>query len=144
MREYWKETLIELCCAYTIISVAGAVTNLILGTETNNANVIIMFVFCTIAVFVLSLHKLLSRFSPLVMILIQFAVSLGLMSLVVYLLSFIEPVSPRGWFEFIRSFVIVYALGAGFYYYRVFKDAKSQDKLIKEIQEKNREQEQQD
>ncbi len=138
MKEYWKETLIELCCAYTIISVVGAITNIFYGSETNNANVLIMFVFCAIAVFVLSLHKLLIRFSPLVMILIQFLVSLGLCCAVVFVASFIEPVSPRGWFEFIRSFLIVYALGAGFYYYRVFRDAKEQDKLIKEIQ-KNQE-----
>ena len=135
MKEYLKETLIELCCSYTIISVIGAITNIILGTETNNANVIIMFIFCAIAVFVLSMHKLLSRFSPLFMIIVQFAVSLGIMSLVVFIASFIEPVSPRGWFEFIRSFVIVYALGAGFYYYRVFAYAKKQDQLIREIQE---------
>jgi len=139
MREYWKETLIELCCAYTIISVIGAITNIIYGSETNNANVIIMFIFCAIAVFVLSLHKLLIRFSPLVMIIIQFFVSLALCCAVVFAASFIEPVTPRGWFEFIRSFLIVYALGAGFYYYRVFADAKKQDQLIREIQEKNKE-----
>lgn len=139
MREYWKETLIELSCAYTIISVIGAVTNIIYGSETNNANVIIMFVFCAIAVFVLSLHKLLIRFSPLVMIIIQFFVSLGLCCGVVFVASFIEPVSPRGWFEFIRSFLIVYALGAGFYYYRVFADAKKQNDLIKEIQQQKNE-----
>lgn len=138
MKEYWKETLIELCCAYTIISVVGAITNIFYGSETNNANVLMMFTFCTIAVFVLSMHKILMRFSPLVMMLIQFVVSLGLCCAVVFVLSLIEPVTPRGWFEFIRSFVIIYALGAGFYYYRVFKDAKEQDKLIKEIQ-KNQE-----
>lgn len=138
MREYLKETLIELCCAYTIISVAGAITNFIYGSETSNANVIIMFVFCAIAVFVLSLHKLLIRFSPLVMIIIQFFVSLGLCCAVVFALSFIEPVTPRGWFEFLRSFLIVYALGAGFYYYRVFADAKKQNEMIKQIQQQNK------
>ncbi len=134
MKQYLKETLVELCCAYTIISVVGAITNIFYGSETNNANVLMMFTFCTIAVFVLSMHKILMRFSPLVMMLIQFVVSLGLCCAVVFVLSFIEPVTPRGWFEFIRSFVIIYALGGGFYYYRVFRDAKEQDKLIKEIQ----------
>lgn len=138
MKEYFKEYLLELCGSYTVISVVGAVVNMIAGTQTNNANVIIMFVFCAIAVFVLSLHKLLTRFSPLVMILIQFVVSLALCSAVVFILSLIEPVTSRGWFEFIRSFVIIYIFGAGYYYYRVFKDAKKQDKLIKEIQEKNK------
>ena len=114
MKTYIKEYLLELCCSYTVISVLGAVVNILVGTQTNNANVIIMFVFCAIAVFVLSLHKLLTRFSPLVMILIQFAISLALCSAVVFILSLIEPISPRGWFEFLRSFVIVYILGAGY------------------------------
>ena len=139
MREYLKETLIELCCAYTIISVIGAITNIFYGSETNNANVIIMFIFCAIAVFVLSLHKLLIRFSPLVMIIIQFFVSLALCCGVVFAASFIEPVTPKGWFDFIRSFLIVYALGAGFYYFRVFSEAKKQDKLIRQIQENHKE-----
>lgn len=136
MKTYIKEYLLELCCSYTVISVLGAVVNILAGTETNNANVIIMFVFCAIAVFVLSLHKLLTRFSPLVMILIQFVVSLALCSAVVFVLSLIEPVTSRGWFEFIRSFVIVYILGAGYYYYRLFKDTRKQSDLIAELQQK--------
>ena len=46
-----------------------------------------------------------------------------------------EPISPRGWFEYYRSFTIPYIFLAGFYYYRVFSDAKKQDRLIREIQE---------
>ena len=142
MRKYLKDYFIELCCSYTVISVLGAVTNMIYGSETNNANVIAMFIFSAIAVFVLSLHKLLQRFSPLAMILIQFIVSLALCCLVVYVISLFDTVTPRGWFEFIRSFVIVYAIGAAYYYYRVFSDAKKQNNLIAEIQkldqEKNR------
>ena len=53
MRDYIKEYLLELCCSYTVISVAGAIINMIVGSNTNNANVILMFVFCAIAVFVL-------------------------------------------------------------------------------------------
>lgn len=136
MRDYIKEYLLELCCSYTVISVAGAIINMIVGSNTNNANVILMFVFCAIAVFVLSLHKLLSELSPLVMILIQFVVSFGLCMLVVFILSFIEPVSPRGWFEFIRSFVIIYILGAGYYYFRLFRDTKKQNDLIAELRQK--------
>ena len=136
MRDYIKEYLLELCCSYTVISVAGAIITMIVGSNTNNANVILMFVFCAIAVFVLSLYKLLSELSPLVMILIQFVVSFGLCMLVVFILSFIEPVSPRGWFEFIRSFVIIYILGAGYYYFRLFRDTKKQNDLIAELRQK--------
>jgi len=136
MKDYVKDYLLELCCSYTVISVAGAIANAVLGTQTNNANVILMFTFCAIAVFVLSLHKLLSELSPLMMILIQFVVSFGLCMLVVFIISFIEPVTPRGWFEFIRSFVIIYVLGAGYYYFRLFRDTKKQNDLIAELRQK--------
>ncbi|MBO7448986.1 MAG: hypothetical protein J6U54_01345 [Clostridiales bacterium] len=130
-----KEILIELCCSYTIISVGGSIFNLIFGGQTNNVNVIVMFVFCTIAVFVLSLHKLLTRFSPLFMIVVQYLAALGLCTLIVFFLSRISDVSKRGWIEYLVSFTIPYIIGAGLYYYRVFADTKKQDALIKEIQQ---------
>lgn len=136
MKEYVKLFFLELCGSYTIISVLGAIVNLLTGTETNNVNVLVMFSFCLIIVWVLSLHKLFENVSPLVMIIVQYLLSLGLCSLVVLVLSyFIEPVSAKGWFEYFRSFTIPYIFGAGYYYYRVFKDAKEQSKLIAEIQE---------
>lgn len=139
MKDFLKLFLLELCCSYTIMSVVGAIVNIIAGTETNNANVLVMFSICTIVCFILSLHKLFIKLSPLAMIVIQFVLSIGLCSLLVLMLSiFVEPVTPRGWFEFLRSLLIPYVIGAGLYYYRVFKDAKEQAKLIEEIQELNK------
>ena len=139
MKDFLKLFLLELCCSYTIMSVVGAIINIIAGTETNNANVLVMFAICTIVCFILSLHKLFIKLSPLAMIVIQFVLSIGLCSLLVLMLSiFVEPVTPRGWFEFLRSLLIPYVIGAGLYYYRVFKDAKEQAKLIEEIQELNK------
>ena len=134
MKDYIKSYLLDLCCSYTIISVIGAIINIISGYQTNNANVVMMFIFCNIAVFVLSIHKLFEAFSPLAMIIIQYILALVLIFLVIFIASFIEPVSPRGWFEFFRSFTIPYIIGAALYYYKVFKETKEQDEMIKEIQ----------
>ena len=136
MKEFIKNYLLELCCSYTIVSVIGAIINIIFGYETNNVNVVMMFIFCNIAVFVLSIHKLFDAFSPLAMIIIQYVIALGLCFLVIFIASLIiEPVSPKGWFEFFRSFTIPYIIGAAFYYYRLWADARKQQELIKEIQE---------
>ncbi len=136
MKDFIKSYLLELCCSYTIVSVIGAVINMIFGYQTNNVNVVMMFIFCNIAVFVLSIHKLFDAFSPLAMIIIQYVIALGLCFLVIFIASLIiEPVSPRGWFEFFRSFTIPYVIGAALYYYRLWDDAKKQQELIKEIQE---------
>ena len=135
-----KEYLLEVCCVYTIMSVIGAIVNIIAGTETNNINVLVMFATCAIATFVLFLHKLFDSVSPLVMIIIQYLVACALVGLMLWLISmFISPITPKGWFEFYRSFTIPYIFLAGFYYYRVFSETKKQDKLIREIQSKRSE-----
>ena len=135
-----KEYLLEVCCVYTIMSVIGAIVNIIAGTETNNINVLVMFATCAIATFVLFLHKLFDSVSPLVMIIIQYLVACALVGLMLWLISmFISPITPKGWFEFYRSFTIPYIFLAGFYYYKVFSETKKQDKLIREIQSKRSE-----
>ena len=133
-----KADLLELCCVYTVMSVLGAIVNIIAGTETNNINVLVMFATCAIATFVLFLHRLFDSVSPLVMIIVQYLVACALVGLMLWLVSvFISPITPRGWFEFYRSFTIPYIFLAGFYYFRVFSEAKKQNKLIQEIQEKH-------
>ena len=137
MREKIGSFLIELCCVYTIISVVGAIVNIICKTETNNLNVIVMFITCLAATFVLFLHKLFDNVSPLVMIIAQFLIACAVVGLILLIISVtISPISPKGWFEFYRSFVIPYIVFAAFYYYRVFSETKKQDELIRQIQEK--------
>lgn len=135
MKEKVKEYLLELCCVYTFVSVLGAIVNILSGTETSNLNVLVMFATCTIATFVLFLHKLFENFSPLFMMIVQYLIASALISVMLLLISkFVSPITPRGWFEFWRSFTIPYIFLAGFYYYRVFSETKKQDELLKEIQ----------
>ena len=142
MKDFIKSYLLELCCSYTIVSVGGAIINIMAGTDTNNVNVIMMFIFCNIAVFVLSIHKFFEKLSPLAMIVIQYVVACALCSLAVYIGTFFYgPVTSRGWFELFRSFTIPYVIGAALYYYRLWDDAKKQQNLLKEIQELNEEKE---
>ena len=142
MKDFIKSYLLELCCSYTIVSVCGAIINMLAGTETNNANVILMFVFCNIAVFVLSIHKFFEKLSPLAMIIIQYVVALALCVVAILIATiFWGPVSSRGWFEFFRSFTIPYVIGAALYYYRLWDEAKKQQNLLKEIQDLNEEKE---
>lgn len=140
MRGKLREFLIELCCVYTIISVAGAIVNMIAGTQTSNINVLVMFGTCVIATFILFLHKLFENVSPLVMIIAQFLIACAACAVLLVLISiFVEPITPRGWFEYYRSFIIPYFFFAGFYYYRVFSETKKQDQLIRDIQEQYKE-----
>ena len=137
MREKVIPFLLELCCVYTLVSVGGAIANMIFGTETNNLNVLVMFMTCFIGTLVLNLHKLFDGVSPLLMIIVQYLAACVLCAVMIRIVGFIEgeSVSPKGWYEFYRSFTIPYVILAGYYYYRVFSDTKKQEDLIKEIQE---------
>ena len=134
-----KQYLVEVCCVYALVSVAGAVIDQIAGFETNNINAMVMFVLCLIGTFVLYLHKLFDNFSPLFMIVVQYLAACGLSALFIWIVSFFAgPVSAHSWFELWRSFTIPYVILAALYYWRVFSEAKKQDKLIQEIKENNK------
>ena len=137
MKEKLGQYLVELCCAYTLVSVVGAVVNILAGTQTNNINVLVMFVTCAIGTFVLYLYRLFDGLSPLMIMILQYLICCALLAIMLLLLStFVEPISPRGWYEYYRSFTIPYIILAGFFYYRVFSETKKQEKLLLEIQER--------
>lgn len=138
MKEKLGQYLVELCCAYTLVSVVGAIVNILAGTQTNNLNVLVMFVTCAIGTFVLYLYRLFDGLSPLLIMILQYLICCLLLGIMLFLLSmFAEPISPRGWYEYYRSFTIPYIILAGFFYYRVFSETKKQEKLLMEIQEQN-------
>ena len=137
MKEKLGQYLVELCCAYTLVSVVGAIVNILAGTQTNNLNVLVMFVTCAIGTFVLYLYRLFDGLSPLLIMILQYLICCALLAIMLLLLStFVDPISPRGWYEYYRSFTIPYIILAGFFYYRVFSETKKQEKLLLEIQER--------
>ena len=79
MLDRLKQYIVEVCCAYALVSVGGAIVNQIFGFQTNNVNVMIMFVLCLIGTFVLYLHRLVDKFSPLFMIIVQYVAACGLL-----------------------------------------------------------------
>lgn len=134
MKDYLKTLFLYICLSYTSVSVSGAVVNIIMGTETDNSNTLIMFGLCVIASFVLSLNKLFDELSPLAMIILQYLAVLALCGGFLFILSLFDPISPKGWFEYFRSFSIPYVIIAAVYYYSLYSEAKKQDAMIREIQ----------
>lgn len=135
MKKYIKTLLLYICISFTMVSVSGAVVNLLSGTKTSDSNTLIMFGLCTIASFVLSLNKLFDELSPLAMILLQYVIVIALSGGFLFALSFIDPISPNGWFEYFRSFTVPYIIIATMYYYSLYDEAKKQNRMIKDIQE---------
>lgn len=130
------EILITICVSYTIISIIAAIINLMTGSQADNLNTIAMLLFTSIAVFVLSLHNMFDKVSPLLMIIIQYVVALELVMISVFLIGLISPVSEGGYKDIFISFTIPYIIGAFVYYVSVFYQAKQQDDLLQEIKRK--------
>lgn len=130
------EIPIAICISYTILSIVNALLCLMNGRESSsNVNAVMMLFYCSIAVLVLSIHHLFDVWPPVVMILIQYVIAMGLVFLSVYIGSFFDEVSEGGYRDIFVSFTVPYFIGSAVYYISLFRSAKRQDKLLQEINE---------
>lgn len=128
-----NEILLVICVSYTLISLGATILNMLTGSETSNLNTISMLVFTSIAVLVLYTHQFFDNISPLLMIVIQYIIAMGLVMLYVFVVGLFEPVSEGGYWDIFVSFTIPYVIGAVVYYISVFHQAHQQDILLQEI-----------
>ncbi|MBQ3165160.1 MAG: hypothetical protein IJC02_11625 [Lachnospiraceae bacterium] len=128
-----NEILLTICVSYTLISLGATIINMLVGSETNNMNTISMLVFTSIAVLVLYTHQIFDKVSPLVMIMIQYVIAMGLVLLYVFIVGLFDPVAEGGYWDIFVSFTIPYVIGAIVYYISVFYQAHKQDALLQEI-----------
>ena len=129
-----KEILITICISYTIINIGGSMFEA--TVEQNRSictNNIMMLMWTSIAVFVLSIHHLFDEWSPLAMILIQYIIALSLVLLTMVIGGFFEPVSKGGYKDAFLSFTIPYVFGAIIYYIGVFQSVRRQNRLLQDI-----------
>lgn len=129
-----REILITICISYTIINIGGSIFEAIVEQNrslcTNN---IMMLMWTSIAVFVLSIHHLFDEWSPLAMILIQYVIALSLVLLTMVIGGFFEPVARGGYKDAFLSFTIPYVIGAIIYYIGVFQSVRRQNQLLQDI-----------
>ena len=89
-----KEILIAICISYTIINIGGSVFEAIVNQKSSLCtNNIMMLLWTSIAVFILSIHHLFDEWSPLAMILIQYIIALSLVFLTMLIGGVFEPVA---------------------------------------------------
>lgn len=132
------EIPIAICISYTILSIVNALLCLMKGRESSsNVNAVMMLLWCSVAVLVLSIHHLFDNLPPAAMILIQYVIAMGLVFLSVYIGSFFDKVSEGGYRDIFVSFTIPYFAGGAVYYISLYRAAKRQDKLLQEINERH-------
>lgn len=134
-----KEIPITICISYTIISMGTAILELCMGLQkTTHINSLAMLVWTSIAVLVLSIHYLFDSLPPILMIVLQYLIAMGLVLLSVFLFGLFDPVEKDGYRDIFLSFTIPYLIGAIFYYVSVFTYAGRQNKLLEQIQKEKK------
>lgn len=128
------EIPVAICISYTMLSITNSILSLLSGREaTSNWNDILMLILTSIAILVLSMHRLFDALPPLLMMVLQYVIAMSLVMLFIYITSFFEEISEGGYWDIFLSFTIPYIIGAACYYVSVFRAAKRQDALIQEI-----------
>ena len=134
MKNKWKELALVICVSYTILSMVAAIVNTIAGTQTSNANAIMMLILTTISVSVLYLYQLLDRFSPIFTITLQYLVALMLAGIALFTWNLFDEISRNGYLDFFVSFTVFYAIGAVIFYVMTYLETKKMNELLQDIQ----------
>lgn len=134
MKNKWKELALVICVSYTILSMVAAIVNTIAGSQTSNANAIMMLILTTISVSVLYLYQLLDRFSPLFTITLQYLIALMLAGIALFIWNLFDEISGNGYLDFFVSFTVFYAIGAVTFYVMTYLETKKMNELLQDIQ----------
>ncbi|MCM1989101.1 DUF6608 family protein [Oceanirhabdus seepicola] len=131
------EMLVVICVSYTILSLVNAGLALAMGKNTISAmNSFTMVLWTSIGVGILYMHQYFERWSPLVMIIAQYIIAMGLVFGSLLLESQYIELHPMAYRDAFRSFTIPYIIGAAIYYIYIFREAKRQNELLQEIKNK--------
>ncbi|WDV48035.1 hypothetical protein PV797_10145 [Clostridiaceae bacterium M8S5] len=138
MKKKIPELLLVLCVSYSIVSLINATLCLINGRESISAlNEIRILVWCCVAIGTLYSHNLLSRFSPLTTMVLQYVIAISIIMTSIYIEGKISGVNLEGYIEGFVSFTLLYVIGGAIYYIHVFSEAKRDNKLLQEIRKKS-------
>ncbi|MBI9012208.1 MAG: hypothetical protein JEZ08_08220 [Clostridiales bacterium] len=128
---------VGICVSFTLLTIANSVLTEMIGYDSIPiSNNYLMLLWCSIGTITLFSHKLLSRWSPLTMIVIQYLIANGLVFMTIYISSFTSDLHPNAYRDGFRSFTIPYIIGAIIYYGYLYYEAQNQNSLLQEV--KNR------
>lgn len=130
----FTEMLLVICVAYTIISLVDAVLSVAHGNYNLSAfNSFNQILFSSIAVSILYTHNCFERLSPLLMVILQYVIAMGLVFLIIYLQGKFNELHPDAYRDIFVTFTIPYIIGASIYYVSVFREANKQNEILQEI-----------
>lgn len=128
------EIPLSICVSYTIISMFNNTLLYMDGAKAASIyNSYMMILWCTIAVVTIYGQKLFTRWSPLLVLVIQYVFSTSMIVLTIFISGLFDELHPDAYPDGIRSFSVFFFIGAAIYYLFNYLDTKSQNNLLQDV-----------
>lgn len=127
-----------ICITYTVVSVTLTIFEVISKRELNptQLNIFFFLILSILGVGALSQHYRFERFSPLTMIILQYAIAVAVIVISLRTASLFVDIHPDGYKDMTLSFSIPYFIGAVIYYICLRLEVRKQNRLLRSIKEK--------
>lgn len=132
-----KNVIPIICITYTVVSILLTGFEIVMKGKLNptQLNMILFLLLSILGVAVLSQHYRLERFSPLTMIVIQYAIAITAILLTLKTASYFVDIHPGGYKDMTLSFSVPYFIGAIIYYLCLRIEVRKQNQILRSIRE---------
>lgn len=131
-----KKSFFPIVCIIFTVLVLGkilveAIVQKVFGGY--QGNILIMFVLSVLGTFVLSQHYRFQKLPMLAVIIVQYLVLVCAVVVLIWAVSFFEPIHENGYRDMIVSFSIPYGITAVIYYISLFYEVRRANRTLEKI-----------
>ena len=141
MKLITKKNIIPIICiTYTVLSISLTIYEIVVNGKMNptQLNIFLFLILSILGVVVLSQHYRFERFSPLTMIIMQYAIAIAIILISLKTAPFFVDIHPDGYRDMTLSFSVPYIIGAIIYYFALRLEVKKQNKLLENIKKNSK------
>lgn len=123
------------CVFFTILALTKIVMEYILLGQMDHTgnNLLFMFAFTCLSLFILNQYSRFENLSPLFIIIAQYIIAMGIVLLIVWIGGHFEQLSLNAYRDIFLSFTIPYIIGAICYYVSLHLEVKKENEMLDRI-----------
>lgn len=136
-----KNVIPIVCTTYTVVSIVLTIYEMIVNKKINptQLNIFLFLILSILGVGILSQHYRFEKFSPLLMIIIQYSIAVAVILVTLKVASFLVDIHPDGYRDMTVSFSIPYFIGTIIYYICLRLEVRKQNYLLEKIKQNRKE-----
>lgn len=128
----------SVCIFFTLLSLAKILSEWIILDTLNDTgvNLLFMFLFICISLLVLMTYRKFDRFSPLLVIVVQYILVMSIILGIVWFSGRFIDLSKNAYRDVFLSSTLPYVIGAVWYYIDLHMEIKRENKILENIKSK--------